>query len=111
MTLYDRLAGTIVGARALSVARLQYSVLDRLHATLRAKGWTQSHLAEVLGVRKSAVNQVLRGDGNLRISTVAEYLHVMGYELELNVVPLGKLREDAVRDMRQLWMQSRPVSG
>lgn len=40
-----------------------------------------------LAVRKSAVNQVFKGDGNVRITTLAEYLHALGYELRVSVVP------------------------
>ncbi len=90
MTLYDQLVATPKGARALSVSRLRYGVLKVLHSALRRSGVSQAELAGRLGIRKSAVNQVFRGDGNVRISTLAEYLHELGCELEIKAVPLGR---------------------
>ncbi|MGN9778586.1 helix-turn-helix domain-containing protein [Micromonospora sp. H33] len=109
MSLYGRLSKKPEGARALSGARLRYEVLRVLHSALEKSGMSQSELAGKLGVRKSAVSQVLRGDGNVRISTLADYLHAMNCELELRLVPVGKPREDAVREMRQAWIKNKFV--
>jgi transcriptional regulator with XRE-family HTH domain len=106
MSLYNRLSRKREGARALSTARLQYDVLRLLHTALSRAGITQVELAKRLGIRKSAVNQVFRGDGNVRVSTLAEYLHAMGAELELRLVPAGKPREDAVREMHEARVSS-----
>jgi hypothetical protein len=35
---------------------------------------------------------VLRGDGNLRITTLAEYLFALGFELDINLVMAGEPR-------------------
>lgn len=80
-----------------------------LHSALAKAGISQSELAARLGVRKSAVNQVFRGDGNMRISTLADYLHAMSFEVELRLVPVGRPREDAVREMRQEWVRRKVV--
>lgn len=109
MSIYDRLAKIPKGARALSVSRLRYEVLKVLHSSLQRSGLTQADLAGRLGIRKSAVNNVLRGDGNVRVSTLAEYLHEAGFELEIKVVPLGRPREDAVREMHVAWVTRTPV--
>ena len=109
MSMYDRLAMMPKGARALSVSRLRYEVLKVLHASLQKSGLTQAELAARLGIRKSAVNNVLRGDGNVRVSTLAEYLHGTGFELEIKAVPLGRPREDAVREMHVAWVTSTPM--
>ncbi|MGW4412627.1 helix-turn-helix domain-containing protein [Nonomuraea sp. NPDC004702] len=63
-----------------------------LHKALESSGLTQSDLAKKLGYRRSAVNQVFRGDGNVRIETLAEYLHEMGFELDAHLVPAGEHR-------------------
>jgi transcriptional regulator with XRE-family HTH domain len=85
--------------------------LNLLHVALGKAGISQAELASRLGFRKSAVNQVLRGDGNVRISTLADYLHVMGFELELQLVPAGKPREDAVRETHNAWVSKRAQRG
>ncbi|MFB8209198.1 helix-turn-helix domain-containing protein [Streptomyces sp. NPDC056010] len=94
--LYERLAATTEGSRALASARLRYEALASIHDALGDAGITQVELARRLGIRKSAVNQVVHGDGNLRISTLAEYLHALGFELKLERVESGKPREQVI---------------
>jgi hypothetical protein len=93
MSLYERVAAKAGGGRVLAVARLRRSVLVVLHKALKASGLnSQSELAQRLPVRRSAVNQVFRGDGNVRISTLAEYLYEMGFEAHITLVKAGELR-------------------
>jgi transcriptional regulator with XRE-family HTH domain len=97
VSLYDRVAARPGGARALASARLKRAILSSLHQALAQSGMeSQSDLARRLGVRRSAVNQVFNGDGNLRITTVAEYLHEMGYELNVTLVKTGEPRATAL---------------
>jgi transcriptional regulator with XRE-family HTH domain len=100
-SLYDRIAGSDDGRRALSAARLRYRVLEILHNALRGSGLTQSDLAVRLRIRKSAVNQVMRGDGNVRVSTLGEYLHELGFEAQIELMPLGAARRAALADMNE----------
>ncbi|WP_197048795.1 helix-turn-helix domain-containing protein [Streptosporangium roseum] len=96
MSLYERFASTARGAHALAAARLRHEFLGALHQALKLSGLTQSDIAQSLGIRRSAVNQVFRGDGNLRINTVADYLHAMGFELDVRLVHAGEPRKAAV---------------
>lgn len=70
----------IEGSRSYSRARLHRDALNLIHDALEASGMTQVDLAKALGIRKGAVNQVLRGNGNLRLSTLADYLAVLGVQ-------------------------------
>lgn len=90
--LYERIAAEPGGLRSLASARLRRRVLVLLHKALEHSQMNQSDLAKKLGYRRSAVNQVFRGDGNVRIETLAEYLHEMGYELDLQLVNAGEPR-------------------
>lgn len=92
MSLYDRIASSEAGSRALADARLRREVLELIHSALEECGLTQVEIAKRLGVRKSAVNQVLRGDGNVRITTLAEYLYATGHEMTVGLVPAGQPR-------------------
>lgn len=97
MSLYDRVAARPGGNRALASARLKRAILGSLHQAFARSGMeSQSDLARRLGVRRSAVNQVFNGDGNLRITTVAEYLYEMGYELNVTIVKAGEPRAAAI---------------
>lgn len=91
-TLYERLSSTSRGSAALSSARLRRAALAAIHRAMAFAGVSQAELARRLGLRRSAVNQVIRGDGNLRLETLGEYLHAMGLEADLRLVPLGELR-------------------
>ncbi|MFF4311694.1 helix-turn-helix domain-containing protein [Streptomyces sp. NPDC001507] len=100
-SLYDRFASSEDGAQLLAATRLRREVLRILHRALTASGLTQSQLAERLHVRKSAVSQVFRGDGNLRVNTLAQYLGAMGYELDVRVVEAGEPR-NAILEGREM---------
>src|SRR5262245_19347399 len=92
-TLHDRVAGKRGGEKALAAARLRREVLVVLHHAFEASGLrTQTEIARRLGVRRSAVSQVFKGDGNLRINTLAEYLFTLGFEIDLNLVTAGEPR-------------------
>jgi transcriptional regulator with XRE-family HTH domain len=94
--LYEQLAANDRGRMELASARLRYEVLGVLHKALEVSGMSQSDLARRLNLRRSAVNQVFRGDGNVRISTLAEYLYAMGFELDLRLVQAGEPRRAAL---------------
>lgn len=94
--LYEQLADSDQGRLALASARLRYEVLGVLHKALEVSGLSQSDVARKLNLRRSAVNQVFRGDGNVRTSTLAEYLFAMGYELDLQLVRAGEPRHAAL---------------
>jgi transcriptional regulator with XRE-family HTH domain len=93
---YERLAADHDGSRLLAGSRLRRRVVVVLHQALELSRLSQSGLARKLGVRKSAVNQVFRGDGNVRIETLAAYLHEMGFELDVQLVEAGEPRAAAV---------------
>ena len=99
MSLYDRVAALPAGNRALAAARLRRAVLNALYRAFRESSLeSQAKLAKRLRVRRSAVNQVFRGDGNLRVNTLAEYLYEMGYELQVTLVRAGELRTAALEN-------------
>ena len=100
-SLYERVGAAEGGPRALAAARLRYEVSKILHRALANSGLTQVELAKCLGIRKSAVNQVFRGDGNVRMNTLAEYLHEMGQEATLELAPSGTRRAEAVQDIAE----------
>jgi hypothetical protein len=85
MSMRDISAKTPGGTLGYAQAKLRRNVADLLHATLNASEFSQSGLARSLRKSRSAVNQVLTRDRNLRLDTVAEYLDSMGYELVVTV--------------------------
>lgn len=73
------------GKKLLASAKLRRQITKALNKALVASNMTQSDLSRQLGKSRSAVNQVLTGDGNLKIETIAEYLFAMGAELHVQV--------------------------
>lgn len=69
---FEELAETDKGSQASASARLRFRALSLLHDARAKSGRTQSDLARRLGIRKSAVNQVLDSDGSMKLSTLAE---------------------------------------
>lgn len=73
-----------------ATARLRARVMAILHAAQERSGQNQVMLAKELGIRKSAVHQVLRGNGNLQVDTLGEYLAAMGLEADIVVAASGE---------------------
>lgn len=96
MTLYDRLASTEVGARALAQARLRRETLRCLHQAQATSGLSIADIAAATGDRRRDIKQAFDGDGNLRPDLVARCLHAMGYEAEITLVPAGEPRRKVV---------------
>jgi transcriptional regulator with XRE-family HTH domain len=98
VSLYDLVSERPGGARAIAAARLRRRVVAILHrAFLLSDVNSQSALAKKLNIRKSAVSQVFRSDGNLRINTLAEYLYELGFEVDLELIEAGELRRAAIK--------------
>jgi len=96
VSLYDLLSSTNEGRRGLAGARLRHEVLAALHQALEASGMSKAQLASSLGVRRSAVTGVFKGNGNLRVNTLSQYLFEMGFEGRFVAHPVGAARETAL---------------
>lgn len=94
MSLYSNFSAQREGEDLLAAARLRYRILTVLHQALTESGITKAELARRLGVRRSAVGNVFRGDGNLRVNTIAEYLSAMDRELAIDAVERGTARRE-----------------
>jgi len=72
----------------LAAARGAVEASALLTRAFAESGLTQRELAEQLGVTEGRVSQVLGAEVNPRVSTVARYLHAMGYRLRLAAASL-----------------------
>lgn len=79
---------TAVGQQGMAAARLALSVRAMMQNALATSGVTQKELAVRLQVGESRVSQILSGDGNVQISTLAKVLRALGYKAELAAVPV-----------------------
>jgi transcriptional regulator with XRE-family HTH domain len=74
-------------------ARVQQAIQDMALAELRAaRHLTQEHLADVLGVKQSAVSKLERRT-DMYVSTLRSFIKAMGGDLEIRAVfPEGDVR-------------------
>lgn len=77
--------------RKRAAARLRLRISDLLHAALAESGMKKADLGRALGIDRSAVTQIIEGNGNITVNTLAEYLAALGYEVDLAPVELGEI--------------------
>jgi transcriptional regulator with XRE-family HTH domain len=83
MSLIEREMSTPEGRRELAAAAGIADAADLLLECFEASGLTQERLAQLLGLTPGRVSQVLHGDGNVKVATLARFLSAMGRELQL----------------------------
>jgi len=84
-SLIEQYEATPEGRLDLAAARASIKVLALLNKAFDRSGLTQEELSEKLGVTAGRVSQVLNGDGNYTVATIAKFLAVMGEELVVNL--------------------------
>jgi|GEM_PF-3107999 len=95
MTLREEFEKLPEGKRLLASARLRRGLIKALHEALLTSKMSQSDLARVLKKSRSAVGQVLNGDGNVEVETISDYLFAMGTELQVSLVSTGQTKQSA----------------
>lgn len=65
-----------------------------INEAIAGAGLLQSRLAQELGITEGRVSQVVNGDGNVRVSTLARFLRAAGYQLNLTASLVGKTDAD-----------------
>ena len=74
------------GRLGLAAARAAGSVASVLASAMQRSGLTSRELARRLNVTEGRVSQVLNGDGNFHIATIARFLSAMGADLMVDAV-------------------------
>jgi transcriptional regulator with XRE-family HTH domain len=83
-SLYAEEMSTPAGRRSLVAARAAAQVMNLLELAKAQSGMAQKDLAEALGVTEGRVSQVMTGDGNVHVATMARFLDAMGVKLTLS---------------------------
>lgn len=97
----------------LAAARLASTVGALMEQVGEATSESVEDIAAVMSVSAERVTQILAGDGNVRIATLARFLHACGYELELTARPVNAAIEQWAEqkregDRRELAERRRP---
>lgn len=95
-SLYEQRELSTEGMLGLAAANLAGRVMALLASTRDQKGMTSRRLASALGITEGRVSQVMNGDGNVHIATLAKFMRAMGYLVELRVVPAGQADRKSV---------------
>lgn len=86
---YDRRRETEEGRLSLAAASLATQVASLIERAKERSNLSGKQLAERLGVTEGRVSQVLNGDGNVRVATLARFLGACGFELHMTARPLS----------------------
>lgn len=86
-TELERLQADPRESASLAAARLASLVGALMESAEDRSPARQKEIAEAMGVSPGRISQLLAGDGNVRISTLARFLDACGYELSLTATP------------------------
>ncbi|GAB3278395.1 hypothetical protein GCM10027449_18500 [Sinomonas notoginsengisoli] len=88
-TLIEQRQSSNSGRLGIAAARLAVQAAHLLSSAFAARrDIDQKSLAELIGVSEGRVSQVLHGDGNVHVATLARYLAALGYEIEITAKPV-----------------------
>jgi DNA-binding XRE family transcriptional regulator len=79
-------------ARAYAESASEYELVRELLAARASAGLTQEQVAESMGTTKSAVSRLeAAGKHSPSVSTLQKYARAVGCEVEIRLVPSGRL--------------------
>lgn len=86
-SLVEERESTLEGRLSMAAARSAVAAVALINRAVDVSGLTQDALSRDLGVTPGRVSQVINGDGNLRVSTLARFLRAAGYRLRFVAEP------------------------
>lgn len=69
-----------------------YELRKKLIALRQQAGLTQEQIAEILHTQKSNISRLENANSvnSPKLSTIEQYAHAVGYDIEINFIPLQK---------------------
>ena len=68
---------------------LIFEVTEAICRVMEEKGISKAELSRIAGVSKSNITQLLSGDHNMRLTTIADLLFALDARLEVTATPIG----------------------
>ncbi len=90
-------ASSVVNRRMLRQEELILEMTETLSRMLEREKITKTELARRLGKTKAFVGQILSGDTNLTLRTIADVTDALGYRLKLEAVKARAKKGSALR--------------
>jgi hypothetical protein len=85
VSLYDRIAARPGGLSDLATARLRRRILVLVSKAMDSAGFAERELAPLIGMSVRKLRRILNGNGDIKVSLLAELLHATGYEAEVRL--------------------------
>ncbi len=67
---------------------LIFEITEEICKVMEEKGISKAELSRLAGVSKSNITQLLSGDHNMRLTTVADLLYALDSKMAISAVPL-----------------------
>lgn len=90
MSLVEIRESTPAGQQGMAAARLALRVRGLMQSALKVSGLSQKELAQRMQLGESRVSQILNGDGNIQISTLARVFRAIGYKIDFVAEPIDE---------------------
>ncbi len=84
----ERLLSDREGQKLYFREDLIFEVTETICKAMEEKGISKAELSRMAGVSKSNITQLLSGDHNMRLTTIADLLFVLGARLEVTARPV-----------------------
>jgi len=88
---------------------LIFEITEAICKIMKERQISKADLSRLTGVSKSNISQLLRGDQNMRLTTVADLLYAVGSKLQVAAVPIDtdKILEMVTSSGQEQWSPAR----
>lgn len=107
-TVYDKLMQDKEFRKYYQREELMSEITLAIYQTMKSKGLTQKKLAEMAGVSKGRVSQILSGNHNITVATISDLLYAFDSKMTISVVPLDikGFGDEVATSIKSQWVPS-----
>jgi len=87
-TFIEKLMSDDEGRKLYFREDLIFEITEEICKVMEEKGISKAELSRLAGVSKSNITQLLSGDHNMRLTTVADLLYALDSKMAVSTVPL-----------------------
>ena len=87
-TFIEKLIDDAEGRKLYFREDLIFEITEEICKVMEEKGISKAELSRLAGVSKSNITQLLSGDHNMRLTTVADLLYALDSKMAVSAVPL-----------------------
>ncbi len=87
-TFIEKLIDDAEGQKLYFREDLIFEITEEICKVMEEKGISKAELSRLAGVSKSNITQLLSGDHNMRLTTVADLLYTLDSKMVVSAVPL-----------------------